>query len=95
MTTINIKLTIGNETREVDAYIAKRYEYEDVTTWASVTTTHGNRTHVGSLTFKRNETDEYNVRDCRSITYHGMRGNGHARRSQFRNVSFLPTEKES
>lgn len=91
MTIIDItaKLTIGNETREVEGFVVEWGNATTVTLHASVTTTQGKKPHVGSLRFTRNETDCYNVKNCNAITYHGMRGNGYAKRSQFRHIDFL------
>jgi hypothetical protein len=91
MTIANItaKLTIGNETREVEGFVVEWGNATTVTLHASVTTTQGKQSHIGSLRFPRNPEDSYNVKNCNSITYHGMRGNGHAKRSKFRHIGFL------
>lgn len=88
-TTYTIRLTLNGETREVEA-VCFDFHPDDLYVYRlEVKTSHGNKLHKGTVTLSRKpEGHEYTARDISSISYHGMRGNGHARRSSFRYVGF-------
>jgi hypothetical protein len=90
MNTITINLTIGKETREVQAIVEERglHTFVHVSN-LMITTSHGNQQHKGwaDFLYKEGVTD-YKLSDACDVRYPGMRGNGHAQKSMLRNVSF-------
>ncbi len=90
METIRISLTLNREQREVEANLWRYHERQELIVYGiAVTTTHGSKTHFGTLHLVPNERNQYSLKDVCDIRYHGMRGNGRGRRSQFRHVGFF------
>lgn len=89
MNQATVKLTIGKETREVQATISTRPHFTvAIVRGLQMRTSSGNETHTGWAEFLFNESGEYNIDKALDIRYVGMRGNGHAKRSKFRYVGF-------
>lgn len=96
MDTLMIKLTLNNEQRDVEANIWHYHDSQELIVYGiAVTTTHGGKTHNGTMHLKPKDGNEYTIKDARDIRYHGMRGNGHGRCSRFRHVGFFPTAQVS
>jgi hypothetical protein len=90
MQTTTIKLTLNNETREVEAFVEELPFYTEVrVSGLNMTTTKGNQQHKGWACFVlKKDSNEYSIKDAIDIRYVGMRGNGHAAKSLFRYVGF-------
>lgn len=88
MENIKIKLTLNGVTKEVEASKFDFGSGPSIRVYGlRVVTTSGGKVHCGSARVVINEANEYTLADLRDISYHGMRGNGHARKSRFRSVS--------
>lgn len=89
MMKVEVTLTIGAETKKVEAYISTRpYATIAVVNGLKMVTTQGNKQHTGWAEFLVNDENEYDIKNAVDIRYVGMRGNGIAKRSNFRNISF-------
>lgn len=92
---INIRMTLGRETREVEAQVFIRGN-GDIGLFVrriALVTSHGKKTHIGTLTLKAEAgRTDYTMKDVIDVFYSGMRGNGHAFRSTFRHIGFMPAE---
>lgn len=89
---ININLTLGRETREMDAtvFVWGNGSADLIVGPVALVTSKGNKTHRGTLHLKADASrTDYTAKDITDANYPGMRGNGHAVRSTFRHIGFL------
>ena len=88
---INISLTLGRETREMEAtvFVWGDGSAELIVGPVALVTSHGSKTHRGTIRLKAKDSGAYTAKDITDANYPGMRGNGHAVRSTFRHIGFL------
>lgn len=88
---ITIRMTLNKETRDMKAIVVVRGDgAKDLFAGpVNLVTSHGKKTHRGSVFMKFKECGEYSSKDILSIHYSGMRGNGTGQLSTFRYIGFV------
>ena len=88
---ITIRMTLNKEVRDMKAIVVVRGDgTKDLFAGpVDLVTSHGKKTHRGSVCMKFKESGEYSAKDIWSVNYVGMRGNGTGVMSTFRYIGFV------